>query len=86
MQRKLSIVYGNGIETSNDTHTWTKWADSKGNFIRLQISNKLDYVTLGYMAADADQRLDEMKIASALREAEQERIRLEEQQNNLDGL
>ena len=35
------------------------------------------------MAADADQRLDEMKIASALREAEQERIRLEEQQNKL---
>ena len=85
-QRKLNTAYGIGTETSDKYHTTTKWTDAKGNYIQLLINDKHSYVALGYMAADADQRLDEMQTAINNRMADKDRMTMQEQENNYDGL
>jgi len=76
LQRKLNIAYGDGKEIYGDYNTTTTWTDAKGNSIQLLINSNQNYVCLGYIAADAEQRLDEMQIAINDMLAEQQRIEM----------
>jgi len=76
---KLTSVYGQGSVNSTKYNTTTTWKDIQGNYIRLLINDDKTYVTLGYMAADADNRLDVM--AKALKD-EQAIIEKEEREKN----
>ena len=86
LQRKLNATYGAGTETSEKYHTWTRWYDASRNYIQLLIDNDYDYVSLGYIAANADQRLDEMQQAINNEKAAVEHETLEVNENNFDGL
>ena len=86
LQRKLNITYGTGVETIGRYNTTTKWTDVNGNYIQLLINSSGDYVSLGYIAADADERLDEMQNAIDNQLAEQEHIEMQKQENNFGGL
>lgn len=61
--QKLASIYGEGGHEEDDYFVKTTWLDSEENLIRLLASADYDYVTLGYIAGDADQRLDEMQEA-----------------------
>lgn len=79
LSTKLTSIYGEGDIDSTKYHTTTTWKDIQGNYIRLLINADKDYVTLGYMAADGENRLDAM--AKALQD-EQATIEKEEREKN----
>lgn len=86
LQRKLNSTYGTGKEESDKYHTWTKWTDKKGNYIQLIIDNDYDYAALGYIAGDADKRLDDIQVAITAEKAAEDQQKLEMNQENYDGL
>lgn len=65
--QKLQSLYGSGVIDSDDDYfTTATWIDNDNNQIRLLLGAKnkdYTYVTLGYMAANSDERLDEMQAA-----------------------
>ena len=65
LSQKLTGLYGKGKSATSKYNTTTTWKDKEGNQIRLFINDDKDYVTLAYMAHDADKRLDAMKKALA---------------------
>lgn len=85
-QRKLNNTYGEGIESTNGYSTWTLWTDREGNIIRLYINKDKNYVSLGYMAGDADERLDEMIIAMDNEKANEDKMNMEINEDNYNGL
>ena len=86
LQHKLNNTYGQGRETVEDYHTWTRWYDASGNYIQLLVDNDYDYASLGYIASDADQRLDEMQIAIDAEKTAEEQQRIKKNQDNYEGL
>jgi len=83
---KLEKLYGKGKEASDKYFTNLTWKDQKGNAIRLQIDDDASYMTLAYVAATADQRLDEMAEAYTREKALAEDAIRQENVNNTDGL
>lgn len=83
---KLVSLYGDGRVENGKYNSTTTWKDVQGNQIRLLINEDKNYVTLGYMAYDAEGRLN--ALAEALEnEAKQEEARSrEENASNTSGL
>lgn len=90
LSEKLSSLYGDGLSDAEDDYfSTTTWYDDANNQIRLLLGGKdrdKKYVTLGYIAAEADERLDEMQIALDSEAANAESIEREKNKNNLSGL
>jgi hypothetical protein len=88
--QKLTSLYGDGVEnTESDYHDTTTWYDSENNQIRLLLGGKQNdykYVTLGYIAADADERLDDMQEALDNEAAANEASDRESNKDNVSGL
>lgn len=92
LSSKLTSLYGAGAEdTESDYFDTTTWNDNEGNVIRLLLGGKAmdegrQYVSLGYITYDADERLDEMKEALYLEEKALEQEEREKNASNTDGL
>ena len=90
LHQKLQSLYGEGIvDDTDDYFSTTTWKDSEGNQIRLQLGGKdrdSRYVTLGYMAADADSKLDEMQVAVDNEAIAAEAAEREANKDDLSGL
>lgn len=83
---KLASIYGEGQVENGKYNSTTTWKDAQGNQIRLLINSDKNYVTLGYMAYNAEARLDAMQTALE-EEAKQEEARSrEENASNTSGL
>ena len=63
LQGKLIGLYGEASEAEDKYHVRAVWNDPDGNTIQLLRNTDSTYITLGYIAHDADQRLDEMQAA-----------------------
>ena len=83
---KLEKLYGEGKKSSDENFTNAVWQDVDGNKVRLQVNGKATYLTLAYVAAAADNRLDEMAEAFTLEKAQAENAIRQENINNTDGL
>lgn len=83
---KLSSLYGDCEDFAGDYWTTKTWTDDSGNQIRLLINSDKNYVTLGYMASDADARLDAMQEALDNEQAVAEESERQENASNTDGL
>lgn len=86
LSQKLSKLYGKGKTNVGKYNTTTTWQDKEGNQIRLFINNDKDYVTLGYMAHDADKKLDAMKTALTKEAKAIEETNRNNNKNNNNGL
>lgn len=90
LSSKLTSLYGNGTEnTEDDFFSTVTWNDESNNQIRLLLGGKnkdYKYVTLGYIAADADKRLDEMQSALDAEAANAEAMEREKNKNDVSGL
>jgi hypothetical protein len=86
LTKKLESLYGEGELYSDKYRTTITWIDSESNQIRLLINADEDYVTLGYMAADADARLDKMQEALDAEIAASEAADREANADNVNGL
>lgn len=90
LSQKLTTLYGSGeANDESDYFTTITWHDSSNNQIRLLLGGKnkdYKYVTLGYMAADADSKLDSMQAALDAEAMNQEAQQREENKNNTSGL
>ena len=86
LSEKLTKLYGTGKKESAKYHTTITWSDKEKNKIRLLINDKKNYVTLGYIAGDADSRLDEMEKALVREAKEKEKQERENNADNSDGL
>ena len=90
LHQKLTSLYGEGIEdTESDYFNTITWYDSENNQIRLLLGGKqadYKYVTLGYMAAGADERLDKMQNALDAEAAANEAAERESNRDNVSGL
>lgn len=87
---KLTSLYGEGIEnTDSDYFDTITWNDIENNQIRLLLGGKSGdskYVTLGYIVADADERLDEMQAALDSEAIASEAAERESNKENVSGL
>jgi hypothetical protein len=86
LNAKVSSLYGAGEEAPGDYYTTITWKDAQQNQIRLLINKDENYVTLGYMAADADARLDQVAAALDNAQAAQESQNRQDNANNTSGL
>lgn len=86
LSTKLISIYGEGTVESNDDNNTITWIDVQGNQIRLLINNDKNYVTLGYIAYNADERLDAMAQALVDEKVQQEAQSREENASNTSGL
>lgn len=88
--QKLQSLYGSGVIDSDDDYfTTASWFDNDNNQIRLLLgakNNDYTYVTLGYMAANADERLDEMQAAVNAEAIANEAIEREKNKLDVSGL
>ncbi len=80
---KLTTLYGKGEEEIDDYFSKRTWHDKDNNLVRLIVRKDLSYIVLGYMAGDADERLDEVKeLLAEEKEAEQSSREAEEREEN----
>lgn len=86
LKMKLCSLYGNGNERKSDFRTTMTWKDTENNQVRLLIDSDATYITLGYMANGADERLDEMEIALDNAAAQKEAEEREKNKQNTSGL
>ena len=86
LKEKLISIYGKGKQSATKYHTKILWMDKKGNLIQLLINDDCDYVSLGYMAADADARLNRMEKALKTETAATEAKTREQNAGNTSGL
>lgn len=90
LSQKLTSLYGTGESNDeSDYFTTITWHDANSNQIRLLLGGKnkdYKYVTLGYMAADADSRLNEMQAALDAEAIANEAAERESNKDNLSGL
>lgn len=93
LSEKLTSLYGEGVsDTENKYHSTVTWHDDENNQIRLLLGNKNTegayerYVTLGYMAADAEDRLDEIEAILNEEDIASEAEDREANQDNVSGL
>jgi hypothetical protein len=83
---KLASIYGEPESETTKYNTQKRWYDSAGNMIRLFINTDKDYVTLGYIAFDAEERLEKLQAAIDVEKAAAEAEELKKIQDNTDGL
>lgn len=86
LNAKLSNLYGKGKRNNSKYNSTITWTDKKNNKIRLFINDDKDYVTLGYIAGDAEKRLNAMSKALQKEEKEKEREERQKNSNNNNGL
>ena len=83
-------MYGEGVLNSDDDYfTTSTWTDSDNNQIRLLLGGKnkdYKYVTLGYIAAGADEKLDEMQAAVDAENVASEAAEREKNKEDVSGL
>lgn len=88
--QKLQSLYGEGTVSADDDYfTTTTWTDKDSNQIRLLLGGKnkdSKYVTLGYMAAGADEKLDTMQTAVDAEAVDQEAAEREKNKEDVSGL
>lgn len=88
--QKLQSLYGEGVFNSDDDYfTTSTWTDSDNNQIRLLLGGKnkdYKYVTLGYIAAGADEKLDEMQVAVDAENVASEAAEREKNKEDVSGL
>ena len=83
---KLCALYGKGYENKSDFRTTMNWKDTENNQVRLLIDSDSTYITLGYMANGAEERLDKMQSALDKVAAQKEEEKREENKQNTSGL
>lgn len=86
LETKLKALYGEGTYTETKYKNYRIWKDKVGNIIRLQVDNDGYYLTLGYVANDADARIDAMAQAYLDEKTREENLLRLENTNNVDGL
>lgn len=90
LAQKLQSLYGEGIANDeSDYFTTITWTDADNNRIRLLLGGKdsdSKYVTLGYMAAGADGKLDEMQVAVDAENVAAEAAEREKNKDDVSGL
>lgn len=90
LAQKLQSLYGEGTsDTDDDYFSTTTWLDKDNNQIRLLLGGKdrdTKYVTLGYMAAGADEKLDEMQAAVDAENIANEASEREKNKEDVSGL
>ena len=87
LESKLNALYGKGYFNLGDYPTNTIWKDTEGNMIRLQIhTQRKDWLTLAYLSADADERIDALAQAYVEEKTREEDLLRLENTNNVDGL
>ena len=86
LNAKLTNLYGKGKKKSTRYNTTITWTDKKKNSIRLLINKDKNYVTLGYIAGDAEKRLNEMAKALTKEAKEKEKQEREKNSDNNSGL
>lgn len=92
LAEKLTSIYGEGEENNDsDYFTTMSWHDSSNNQIKLLLGGKdrdpgEKYVTLGYIAADADDRLNKIQEALNNEKAAEEAAARESNKDNVSGL
>lgn len=86
LNAKLSSLYGESTPGGDDYKTTAIWTDSENNIIRLLINADKDYVTLGYIAADANERLDAVQNALDQAAADAEAAERNANKSNVSGL
>lgn len=86
LNAKLTNLYGKGKKKATKYNTYITWTDKKKNMIRLYINDNKDYVTLGYIAGDAEKRLDAISKALAKEAKEKEKVEREKNKDNNSGL
>lgn len=86
LSTKLTSLYGEGQLSNTKKNTMTTWTDPKGNIIRLWIDDDKTYIELGYMAADAEERLEVLTAAAEKEALEAEAKEREENASNTSGL
>lgn len=90
LAQKLQSLYGDGTtNTDDDYFSTTTWLDEDSNQIRLLLGGKdrdSKYVTLGYMAAGADEKLDEMQTAIDAEKIANEASEREKNKEDVSGL
>lgn len=88
--QKLQSLYGDGaINSDDDYFTTSTWTDADNNQIRLLLGGKnkdYKYVTLGYIAAGADEKLDEMQAAVDAENIASEAADREKNKKDVSGL
>lgn len=88
--QKLQSLYVEGtINSDDDYFTTSTWTDSDNNQIRLLLGGKnkdYKYVTLGYIAAGADEKLDEMQAAVDAENVASEAAEREKNKEDVSGL
>lgn len=83
---KLSSLYGIATDDENAYLIKKIWNDSNSNSIQMVMDDDRSYVTLGYIASDADSKLDEMQSAIDAENAAAEAVEREKNATNTDGL
>jgi hypothetical protein len=90
LAQKLQSLYGEGIVNDESSYyTTITWIDADNNQIRLLLGGKdsdTKYVTLGYMAAGADERLNEMQISVDAEAVQQEAAERKKNKEDISGL
>lgn len=86
LKTKLCTLYGEGLANKTDYHTTMTWMDAENNQVRLLMNNDFTYITLGYMAAGAEERLDEMQVVLDKIESQNEAEERENNKDNVSGL
>lgn len=90
LSQKLQSLYGDGVTNEDDDYFSTvTWTDSDNNQIRLLLGGKnkdYGYVTLGYIAAGADEKLDEMQVAVDEENVQKEAAEREKNKADVSGL
>lgn len=90
LAQKLQSLYGDGTSNTDDDYFSTiTWVDDSNNQIRLLLGGKskdYKYVTLGYMAAGADEKLDEMQTAVDAENVANEASEREKNKEDVSGL
>lgn len=86
LNEKLASLYGEGTPETDDYRSSITWYDDSNNQIHILINSDEDYVALGYMATDADARLDEMQSALDAEAVSAEAAEREANKENVSGL
>lgn len=83
---KLSSLYGTATDDEDKYLIKKTWTDSSNNSARLIMDTKKTYVILGYLAAEADNKLDAMQTAIDAENSAAEAAEREKNASNTDGL
>lgn len=86
LNAKLSSLYGEPKTNTNKYHIIATWRDKDNNILQLLTNVDKTYITLGYIAADADERLNAVQDALNAEKAAAEEAEREKNKDNTGGL